>query len=113
MAFVRKTPGIAGSANSIASLEAMNLDVVEQWLLIRGQDITKPILLWVHGGPGGAQIGFIREYIAELEKDFVVVNWDQRGAGLSYSSSIPKDSMNIDRMVEDLMELVRKLMYSF
>jgi pimeloyl-ACP methyl ester carboxylesterase len=111
--FTRNTPIIPGASNSIASLEKLTIGGVDQWILLRGYDLTKPILLWVHGGPGGAQIGFIRQHITELEKDFLVVNWDQRGAGLSYSSSIPVESMTIDRMVTDLIEVVQMLCTRF
>lgn len=111
--FTRKTPHIQNAANNIASLEKHMIGGVEQWLLMRGQDHNNPILLWVHGGPGTAQIGFGRKYCSDLEKEFVVVHWDQRGAGLSYSSTIPKDSMTIDRMVDDLIEVVQKMCTRF
>jgi pimeloyl-ACP methyl ester carboxylesterase len=58
-------------------------------------------IAWLHGGPGTAQIGFARHYMKDLEQDFVVVNWDQRGAGLSYSRRIPKESFTIDQFIED------------
>ena len=51
----------------------------KQTLLIRGQNVEQPILLCCHGGPGMAQIGFIRHFQKELEKHFIVINWDQRG----------------------------------
>jgi len=41
-----------------------------------------------------------------LEDQFLVVYWEQRGAGRSYRSDIPRSSMTIDRMVQDLDELV-------
>ncbi|MCH8963183.1 MAG: hypothetical protein IH820_18185, partial [Bacteroidetes bacterium] len=37
---------------SLASLEKVTLGGVDQWILIRAQDPTKPILLVLHGGPG-------------------------------------------------------------
>ncbi|HEY2491329.1 MAG TPA: alpha/beta hydrolase [Paenibacillus sp.] len=111
--FTRKTPIIKNAPNNIASLEMHIIGGVEQWLLMRGHDHNKPILLWIHGGPGGAQIGFIRQYCSDLEKDFLVVNWDQRGAGLSYSKNITADSMTIDRMVDDLIEVVHELCIRF
>lgn len=46
---------------------------------MRGQNVEQPILLCCHGGPGMAQIGFIRHFQKELEKQFIVINWDQRG----------------------------------
>ncbi|KLT17946.1 alpha/beta fold hydrolase [Neobacillus vireti] len=111
--FTNKTQTIPNAPNSIASLEKINIGGVEQWLLLRGHDQSKPIILWVHGGPGGAQIGFISRYSSELEKDFLVVNYDQRGAGLSFSKKTPKESMTIDQMVNDLIEIAGKLCARF
>jgi pimeloyl-ACP methyl ester carboxylesterase len=42
----------------------------------------------------------------ELEKHFVVVGWDQRGAGKSYSKKIPTESFTIEQFVEDTHQLV-------
>ncbi|MGE8204831.1 alpha/beta fold hydrolase [Heyndrickxia sp. NPDC080065] len=111
--FIRRTPAIQNAPNSISSLESMTIGGVEQWLLLRGWDQSKPILLWVHGGPGAAQISYIRQFTRELEKEYLVVNWDQRGTGLSFSKNIPNDSMTLNQMVEDLVEIVRKLCLRF
>lgn len=51
--------------------------------------------------PGGAQIGPVRTRMQELEKDFVVVNWDQRAAGLSYSAKVPPESMTLAQFLAD------------
>jgi hypothetical protein len=45
---------------------------VDQWISIRGEDRANPIILIVHGGPGGSMIAngyFLRGW----EKDFTVV----------------------------------------
>ena len=34
-------------------------------------------------------------FFRQLEKDFVVVNWAQRGSGLSYDPDLDEKTMNI------------------
>jgi pimeloyl-ACP methyl ester carboxylesterase len=92
-------------AGSIAELLPVQIGAVTQWLLIRGQDATNPVLLFLHGGPGTAHIGFFRHYQKLLEKHFVVVQWDQRGAGLSGADKVDDGSLTCQRLVEDGLEL--------
>ena len=98
------------SSNGINSLEKVKIGGVDQWILIRGWDRTKPILLFIHGGPGFSEMPFA--YVnAALEKDFVVVQWDQRGAGKSYSGS--HDPLNVEQFVSDTAELSDLLLQRF
>ncbi|WMM23901.1 alpha/beta hydrolase [Tissierella sp. MB52-C2] len=100
-----RTPKIEGE-NSVAVIEKIKLGGLEQTILIRGKDTSNPVLLFLHGGPGYPQISFARRYEKRLEDSFVVVNWDQRGSGMSYSSNIPKESMNRGQFIEDTKELI-------
>lgn len=108
----RRTPSIPGN-ESIAELKTVAINGTRQTLLLRGESRRNPILLFLHGGPGTAQISFARRWLKELEKDFVVVNWDQRGAGLSYSSAIPKESMTIAQMIDDTRAVAELLLEWF
>jgi pimeloyl-ACP methyl ester carboxylesterase len=96
----------------IASLEQIALGGFDQWVLIRGENVDNPVLLFLHGGPGMPAIPFERE-MRELEKSFIVVVWDQKGAGKSYSSDIPKDSMTLTQFLADTYELIRILLERF
>lgn len=73
--------------NSIAELIRLDLNGRKQWISIRGWDKNAPVLLFLAGGPGGTQMAAVRHELAELEKHFVVVNWDQPGSGKSYNAN--------------------------
>jgi pimeloyl-ACP methyl ester carboxylesterase len=98
---------------SIASLEKVKLGGVDQWLLIRGHDASKPVILFVHGGPGTAEMAVLRGSTRELEKHFVVVIWDQRGAGKSHAAIRPNSAMNISQFVADTRDLTELLRQRF
>ncbi len=90
---------------SISSIEKIKLGGLEQYMIIRGADSTKPVMLYLHGGPGSPEIAFIKETNTKLENDFVMVYWEQRGAGKSFSGNIPAESMNLSQMISDTREL--------
>lgn len=95
---------------SIAALEKVTLNGSEQWITLRGHDMTNPVLLYLGiGGPGAGGMPANAMMFAELEKHFVVVNWDQPGTGKSYGA-VPIQSLTVDRFVADahaLTELLR------
>ncbi len=93
----------------IDTLTEIPLNGVNQWIYIRSKHKEKPILLFLHGGPGFPGIGIAEVYQSELEHTFTVVQWDQRGAGKSYSPAILKETMNIQQFISDLHELVKYL----
>jgi pimeloyl-ACP methyl ester carboxylesterase len=97
----------------VASLDLVEIGGTPQGILTRGVDSTQPVLLFLHGGPGSAQIAVARRYQRELERAFVVANWDQRGSGLSYRADVRKETMTIDQLVEDTIEVSRWLIERF
>ncbi len=98
---------------SIVRLENVTLGGHEQWLLLRGHKADAPILLVLHGGPGSGLIGSARHYQAELEEHFLVVNWDQRGAGKSWSLKLRPEDITTDALLADTLELVQWLTREF
>jgi pimeloyl-ACP methyl ester carboxylesterase len=100
-------------AGSVAYLGYVELGGLPQFVCARGRSADNPVLLYLHGGPGSAETAFMRHFDAALEEDFIVVNWDQRGAGKSYSKDIPLASMNVDQFVSDTHELVAWLKAKF
>jgi len=99
--------------NGINTLEKQNLGGVDQWVSIRGENRDAPMLLFIHGGPGSANLDKLRQQVPELEQHFVVVTYDQRGAGKSTLSSTGYSDLSIEKMVSDAYELVQSLKERF
>jgi len=72
-------------------------------------------MLFLHGGPGAPLFTYARDVgvKAKLEQHFVMVYWEQRGTGKSYSPSIPVESMRLEQFISDTRELVEKLKQRF
>lgn len=112
------TPPILGEdgkplPNSIASLEKVQLGGVDQWLIVRGEDVNKPVLLFLSGGPGSSEAGRVMRFNQELEKHFVVVIWEQRGCAKSYPSLNPKSALTMEQYAADIIELTDMLRERF
>jgi pimeloyl-ACP methyl ester carboxylesterase len=107
-----RTPAISGD-RSIANLEKVRIGGVDQWLLIRGHDRSRPVLLFLHGGPGMPAMFLAHAWQRELERSFVVVHWDRRGAGKSYGAGADAASMNVRQILDDTFEVTRLLRQRF
>jgi pimeloyl-ACP methyl ester carboxylesterase len=92
---------------SIAEVNYRRLGGVDQWVMIRGESLTNPPLILLHGGPGFSETHFFRRFNAPLEKMFTVVYWDQRGSGKSFDRKIDRSSMTVEQFIADLDELVQ------
>ncbi len=113
-----KSPGkaipISGDhPKSISCIEKLQIGGIEQNLIIRSVDSSKAVLLFLHGGPGFSGYHFINDNDNNLEEEFVLAYWEQRGAGKSYSSSIPQSSMTVNQFVEDAKEITEYLQNRF
>ena len=98
---------------SVAKLSPVRIGGSEQWLLERSEDVDNPVVLFVHGGPGTSQLTINRRNTRRLERDFVVVNWDQRGAESSYRAIHDRAAMTVAQIVEDTQEVVEYLLSKY
>jgi len=84
---------------------------IDQWVTIRGDDRRNPVLLLLHGGPGDVQSPLVSTY-APYEKDFVLVQWDQRGAGRTFARS-GAAGVAQEKIVADGIDLAEQLRRRF
>lgn len=94
------------AGGSLSEKIRVPINGVDHGMFIRGRDATKPVLLFVHGGAGMPAYFLAQRFpatLAILEEHFVVCWWDRRGAGLSYSGSMPPQTLTTEQMVADLL----------
>ncbi len=69
---------------------------------VAGNENSDVALIMTHGGPGGsAQIFRLSKGLQDLEKDFKVIYWDQRGSGMTQGNP-PLDKITIEQYAKDL-----------
>lgn len=98
---------------SISEIVRIPIGGVDQGMIIQGVDQENPVLLFLHGGPGNPEYVMAKDADVKLEEAFTVCYWEQRGSGMSYSSSIPKDSITLEQMVSDTIEITNYLRERF
>lgn len=108
-----RVTGRGDPTKAMAVLEKIRLGGSDQWILERSENTDHPVILFLHGGPGTSQLTLNRRKTRDLERSFIVVNWDQRGAGKSYRAIDDVARMNIDQFVEDTRELTAYLLNKF
>lgn len=112
------TAAITGSdgtamPNSIAELTSIDVNGHEHGLMIRGHDVDNPVMLFLAGGPGGSELGAMRNHLPDLERHVTVVTWDQRGTGTSYDALDPTDTLTLDSSVDDMLAVTNHLRERF
>lgn len=102
--FFGAVPALA--ADGIDEAGFVQIGGIDQWIAIQGQNRTNPVILYLHGGPGEAQSPFLDQF-RPWQRDFTVVNWDQRGAGNTYEKNgeAAMPAFKLDRVVNDAIEL--------
>lgn len=104
-------------ADSVSEITYVEVGGIQQGMIIKGKNINNPVLLFVHGGPGSPEYfsydKFYKDRAIVLEDYFTVCWWEQRGAGLSYDPKILPETMTLDQMVSDGVEVTNYLRERF
>ena len=100
-------------SGSIAEKTWVQINGMKQGMIIRGEASTKPVLLFLSGGPGIPDYFLTRNYPTELEKNFVVCYWDYRGTGLSFGKGMTQDGMTTKQFINDAIAVTNYLRLRF
>lgn len=97
----------SGEQESIDENFFVESNGAELYLEIKGADRRKPIILFLHGGPGDVVFGLLpfQAYVGkELERNFVMAYFHQRG--MVKSKPVPSSSQTIENHITDVDNIV-------
>lgn len=85
------------------------IGAIEQWVRIKGSNCANPIVVLAHGGPGNPTTPFADKFYQSWEKEFTIVQWDQRGAGMTYGRNPVTDDVPllVEQLRDDGIEVAR------
>jgi pimeloyl-ACP methyl ester carboxylesterase len=98
---------------SVKTHEGVQIGGIKQWIGVKGADDTKPLLLFLHGGPGFSSRNYAKKFIKYLQKDFIIAQWDQRETGITSHWGPYSDSLTVDIFHKDTEEVVSYLLKKF
>jgi pimeloyl-ACP methyl ester carboxylesterase len=99
--------------SSINLSEAVDIGGIKQWISIKGTNNSNPVLLFLHGGPGNSAMSYADKFTSELQKHFVVVQWDQRESGKTAKLNVSDKRLSVATMEEDAVEMINYLRARF
>ena len=111
--FVLFMSSLIATGQSNIPAEYVSINGHEQWIYYMGNDTSKPIILFLHGGPGTTETPFLEKFNHNLKDDFIIVCWEQRGAGKSYNRNIPPATMTMEQFIQDAHEVTQYIKKKF
>jgi pimeloyl-ACP methyl ester carboxylesterase len=97
--------------DAICEKRFVDINGTRQGMFLRGKDAGNPVLLYLHGGL--PEYFLTEQRPTALEDCFTVAWWDQRGAGLSYSPSLPGTSITTEQCILDTVSVTHYLQERF
>ena len=81
---------------------------LQQFVQIRGECTSNPIIVFAHGGPANPLPHLAYRSQRQLEKEYTIIHWDQRGSGRTYFANTGTDQpeVSLELILQDMDELV-------
>ena len=86
---------------------------IKQFIDIRTDDTSKPVLLFLSGGPGSSMIRNADAFTQLLKTRFTIVQWDQRDAGKTLQLNPSPVPPSVEQMQDDTLQVVNLLRKEF
>lgn len=104
---------IALARQPIDREELVMIGGIRQYITIQGEDSSLPLLLFLHGGPGGSVMSYSHNFTNKLQEHFVVIQWDQRETGRTRLANPSPVPLSYDVFKHDTRELILLLLKRF
>lgn len=98
---------------SISEKIHVDINSTSLGMFIVGKDTSKPILLFLGGGPRIPEYFLESQYPSGLENDFVVCYLEYRGTSLSYHPDILPETLTTEQYLEDAVGVTNYLRERF
>jgi pimeloyl-ACP methyl ester carboxylesterase len=87
----------------------VRINGMEQWVRIKGSSCANPIIVLIHGGPGNPTTPFADNVYKDWEQHYTIVQWDQRGSGMTYGRTPLADDvpLRIEQLRDDGLAVAR------
>lgn len=103
----------SAAQTAIDTAEAIPVGNIEQYITIKSKDRSLPLLLFLHGGPGGSVLRYADKFTYRLQQHFVVIQWDQRGTGRTQELCPSPTALSLDVFQKDAHDMIRVLLKKF
>ncbi|QPI53542.1 alpha/beta hydrolase [Massilia antarctica] len=106
-----KAQGIQDAAQrnapvAIGKLLAPEIGGIKQLVQITTDDSSKPVLLFLSGGPGSSMMNNADAFTGILKSRFTIVQWDQRDAGKTLKLNPSPDQPSVTQMTKDTHQVI-------
>lgn len=98
---------------SISEKLFLNVNDTALGMFLMAKDKTKPVLLFLGGGPGIPEYFLEKEYPTGLEEEFVVCYLEYRGTSLSYDAKMDATTMTTEQYIADVVAVSNYLRERF
>lgn len=79
---------------------------LDQWISVRGDDRSNPVIVEIPGGPGTSTHLFLTR-TRSWERHFTIVRWDVRGCGRTFAAAPHRQgAMTLNQIYRDALEVV-------
>lgn len=93
----------------IDTIHTPEIGGIKQVIEVKSDDIGKPILLFLSGGPGSSMMNQAERFTSALRQEFTIVQWDQRDAGKTLKLNPSPVAPSLGQMQSDAREVIRFL----